>query len=112
MTAKEFLSQAYRLDKKIDWKIQQVESLNNLATKATGTLTGMPRNPSPSTSRLADVVTKIVDLEEVINAEIDSSLILRRRSRRSSAAWRTRTTETFWNSATFASKNGKTSPVR
>lgn len=71
MTAKEFLSQAYRLDKKIDWKIQQVDSLNNLATKATGTLTGMPRNPSPSTSRLADVVTKIVDLEEVINTEID-----------------------------------------
>ena len=71
MTAKEFLSRAYRLDKKIDWKIQQVDSLNNLATKASGTLTGMPRNPSPSPSRLADVVTKIVDLEEVINVEID-----------------------------------------
>ena len=71
MTAKEFLSQAYRLDKKIDWKIQQVDSLNDLATKATGTLSGMPRNTSPSTSRLADVVAKIVDLEEIINTEID-----------------------------------------
>lgn len=71
MTAKEFLSQAYRLGKKIDWKIQQVDSLNDLATKATGTLTGMPHTPSPSTSRLADVVAKIVDMQEVINAEID-----------------------------------------
>ena len=71
MTAKEFLSQAYRLDKKIDWKIQQVDSLNDLATKATGTLTGMPHAPSPSTSRLADVVAKIVDMQEVINTEID-----------------------------------------
>ena len=71
MTAKEFLSQAYRLDKKIDWKIQQVDSLNDLATKATGTLTGMPHAPSPSASRLADVVAKIVDMQEVINAEID-----------------------------------------
>ena len=71
MTAKEFLSRAYRLDKKIDWKIQQVDSLNDLATRATGTLSGMPHVSSPSTSRLADVIAKIVDMQEAINDEID-----------------------------------------
>ena len=71
MTAKEFLSRAYRLDKKIDWKIRQVDSLNDLATKASSTLTGMPKGTSSSTSRLADVVTKIVDLQNTINGEID-----------------------------------------
>lgn len=72
MNAKEFLSRAYRLDKKIDWKIQQVASLNELATKATGTLTGMPRSPGSSSSRLEDVVTKIVLMQETINADIDT----------------------------------------
>ena len=33
MTAKEYLSQAYRLDQRIDGKIAQVASLNELATK-------------------------------------------------------------------------------
>ena len=33
MTAKEYLSQAYRLDQRIDSKIEQVASLNDLATK-------------------------------------------------------------------------------
>ena len=39
MSAKEFLSRAYRLDKRIDCKIQQVASLNETAVKATSTLT-------------------------------------------------------------------------
>ena len=42
MTAKEYLSQAYRLDQRIDSKIEQVASLNDLATKCTSTMTGMP----------------------------------------------------------------------
>ena len=71
LTAKEFLGRAYRLDKRIDCKIQQVASLNELATKATGTLTGMPRSPSPSPSRMEDVIAKIVDMQEKINADID-----------------------------------------
>ncbi len=46
MTAKEYLSQAYRLDDRINSKIQQVDSLNLLATKCTSTISGMPKNPS------------------------------------------------------------------
>lgn len=50
MTAKEYLSQARLLDARINAKIQQVAALNNLATHATATLTGMPRNPNRSGS--------------------------------------------------------------
>ena len=78
MTAKEFLSRAYRLDKKIDWKIQQVDSLNNLATKASGPLTGMPRNPNHGSSTMADAVCKIIDLQEEINHDIDRLVDLKR----------------------------------
>ncbi|MEG2672524.1 MAG: hypothetical protein RR937_05050, partial [Ruthenibacterium sp.] len=71
MTAKEYLGQAYRLDQRINSKLEQIASLNDLATKATGAITGMPRNPSPSTSPMADAIGKIIDLQTEINCDID-----------------------------------------
>ena len=71
MTVKEYLGQAYRLDQRINSKLEQLESLNDLATKCTSTLTGMPKNPSRSTSMMADAVAKIVDLQAEINRDID-----------------------------------------
>ena len=71
MTVKEYLGQAYRLDQRINSKLQQLESLNSLATKCTSSLTGMPKNPSHSTSMMADAVAKIVDLQAEINRDID-----------------------------------------
>ena len=37
MTVKEYLSQAYRIDQRINSKLEQVASLRALATKATST---------------------------------------------------------------------------
>lgn len=78
MTAKEYLSQAYRLDQRINSKLEQVASLNDLATKCTSTLTGMPRNPNHGTSTMADAVAKIVDLQAEINCDIDHLVDLKR----------------------------------
>lgn len=78
MTAKEYLSQAYRLDQRIDAKIAQVASLNELATKCTATLTGMPRNPNHGGSTMADAVGKIIDLQAEINHDIDRLVDLKR----------------------------------
>lgn len=78
MTDKEYLSQAYRLDKRIDSKIEQLKSLNLLATKCTSTLSDMPKSQSISNSRLEDTVVKIVDLQEEINRDIDSLVDLKR----------------------------------
>jgi DNA-directed RNA polymerase specialized sigma subunit len=71
ISPKEFLLQAARLDQRINSKLGQLSSLNELATKCTSTITGMPHNPSPSTSQLADAVAKIIDLKNEINADID-----------------------------------------
>ena len=71
MTAKEYLGQAYRLDQRINSKLEQLESLNNLATKCTSTLTWMPRNPNRNTAMVSDAVAKIVDLQAEINRDID-----------------------------------------
>lgn len=76
--AREYFSKAYRIDHRIRSKLEQVESLNALATRATTTLSGMPRNPSGSTSSMADVIDKIIDLQEEINQDIDSLVDLKR----------------------------------
>lgn len=78
MTSKEYLSQAYHLDKRIDSKIEQLKALNLLATKCTSTLSDMPKSQSISNSRLEDTVVKIVDLQEEINRDIDSLVDLKR----------------------------------
>jgi len=71
MNAKDYLGQAFRLDQRINSKLEQVASLNDLATKCASTLTGMPRNPNRNTSMVADSVAKIVDLQAEINRDID-----------------------------------------
>jgi len=77
MTAKEFLSQARYLDMRINSKVEQIESLNDLATKCTSTLTGMPRNPSASTSLMADAISKIVDLQAEIGKDVQDLVELK-----------------------------------
>ena len=78
MTTKTYLSQARYLDMRIKSKLQQIDSLNELATTCTSVLTGMPRNPSDSVSRMADAVCKIVDLQNDINRDIDTLVDLKK----------------------------------
>ena len=78
MNTKTYLSQARYLDMRIKSKLQQVDSLNELATTCTSVLTGMPRNPSGSVSRMADAVCKIVDLQNDINRDIDTLVDLKK----------------------------------
>ena len=70
LTAKEYLSQAYRIDQRINSKLEQVRSLRELATKATTTLSDMPRSSSPNFHRMEDFITKALDLESEINTEL------------------------------------------
>ena len=44
MTAKEYLGQAYRIDQRINSKMEQIASLNLLARKATTVFSDMPGN--------------------------------------------------------------------
>jgi len=78
MTAQEYLGQAYRLDQRINSKLDQVAKLNELAMKCTYNLTGLPRNPNHGTSAMSDVIAKIVDLQAEINRDIDALVDLKR----------------------------------
>jgi len=71
MTAKEYLGQAYRLDQRINSKLEQVQSLRELSVKASATLTDMPRSGTRNVQRMEDIIAKMVDIETEINNDID-----------------------------------------
>jgi hypothetical protein len=78
MTSKEYLGQAYRLDQRINSKLEQVISLRELTTKATATMSDMPGGGSRNVYKMQDIIGKIVDLETAINADIDKLVDLKR----------------------------------
>lgn len=71
MTAKEFLNRAYKLDHRINSKLEQLESLNDLTQKITTSLSAVPPSGTRNVHRLSDTIEKIIDLENEINADID-----------------------------------------
>ena len=77
MDAKEYLSQAYRIDQRINSKLEQVMSLRDLLGKANVTLTGMPKTPTPNPHSMEDIIVKMVDLESEINDDIDTLVDLK-----------------------------------
>ena len=78
MTSLDYLSEAYRLDLRIDSKLEQIESLNELAEKCSASITGMPHDPSHSVSSMADAVAKIVDLQAEIDSDIHRLIDIKR----------------------------------
>ncbi len=82
MNAKEYLSQAFHVDQRIDSKLAQVMRLRESATKCTQTLSDMPHSSSPNLQSLESTVCKIVDLENEINADIDKLVDLKAEARK------------------------------
>ena len=78
MTAKEYLSQAFSLDQRINCKLEQIARLRELAEKATQTLSDMPGSATRNTHRMEETIIKMIDLENEINDDIDKLIDIKR----------------------------------
>ncbi len=78
MTAKDYLSQAWRINHIIDAKLEQVCKLRALATKATSTLSPTPPNGTRNTKSMEDIIIKMLEMENDINEDIDRLVNLKR----------------------------------
>lgn len=77
MTAKEFLAQGRWIDKRIEFKLEEVERLHaKLTTGRMARLTGMPRGGKGVD--FADSIAQVIALEEQINAEIKKLCTVKR----------------------------------
>ena len=77
MTAKEYLKQAWNIDQKINYKLDQVAQLREMATKVTSTLSDTPRSGSHDNHKLDDIIARLVETEEEINKDIDRLINLK-----------------------------------
>jgi len=76
MTVKEYLQQYRDADREINTKLEQIQRLRELATKTTQTLN--PDKVQTATENKTEIiVSKIVDLEQEINIEVDQMIALR-----------------------------------
>ena len=77
MTSREYLQQAYRLDQRIDSKIEQLSSLRALATRATSTLSDVPPSGTRNVNRMEDVILKMEMLEDEIRSDLEELVDLK-----------------------------------
>lgn len=77
MTAKEYLSQAYWLDKIINNKLEQASNLREHATRATSRYTAERVSGTSDRCPMENAMVKLIDLENEINADIDKLVDLK-----------------------------------
>lgn len=78
MKAKEYMQQAFFLDKRINSLIRQVNNLWDQAMNITQVLSDMPRNQSSETSKLENRIVDICDLTDEIRKQTDNLKKLRK----------------------------------
>ena len=77
MTAKEYLSQAYKLDLRITGKLAQLDSLRALTQKVTVSYDRQLVSHTRNVSSLEDTILHLVEVENEINASIDALVNLK-----------------------------------
>ncbi|MGE5390885.1 MAG: DUF1492 domain-containing protein [Deltaproteobacteria bacterium] len=77
MNAKEYLSQAFRIDQRINSKLEQVIALRNLAEKTTASYSTERVDGTKQKSPMENAIVKIMDYENEINNDIDQLVDLK-----------------------------------
>ncbi|MCQ4922212.1 DUF1492 domain-containing protein [Tissierella carlieri] len=78
MNAKEYLSQALAINKRIDSKLEQVSSLRSLAMRVTTSFGEERVCSTKKQSPLEEAMVKLIDLEHEINDDIDKLLDIKK----------------------------------
>jgi len=81
MKAINYLKQIKIMDAKINSDIEELASLEALATKTTAALGGERVQSSGSQQKMADCIAKIMDMKEQINREIDAFIKYKQEAR-------------------------------
>ena len=77
MTAREYLGQAYRLDQRINNKLQQIEQLRSLAQKVTVSYGGEAVSHTRNVTSMEDTIIRLMEAEKEIKLQIDELVNLK-----------------------------------
>lgn len=77
MNAKEYLGQAYRLDQRINSKLEQVAILRSLTQKVTVSYESEPVSRTRNVSSLEDSILRLMEAENKLNCDISALVDLK-----------------------------------
>ena len=77
MTAKEFLSRAYRLDTRINNRFEQLNRLKQLAGRTTAAYNGEVVSHSCNVHANEDAIIRIIEAKQELNREIDELIAVK-----------------------------------
>ena len=77
MNVKDYLSQGFRIYKKIYTKTEQIQQLSDLATKCTVELNGMTSSGNKGNDKVGDTVAKICDMQNKLVDDINHLVDIR-----------------------------------
>ena len=72
MKAKEYLNRAYRIDCRINNKLEQLARLRALATKSTQAFGGEPVSHTRNVTSLEDIIARIIEREQELDEQVDA----------------------------------------
>lgn len=77
MNAKEYLSQAWRIEQQVQSKLEQIEALKSLACKVTAAMGSEPVSHTRNVTSMQDAVIRIMEAEEELNRRIDALVAMK-----------------------------------
>ena len=77
MTAKEYLSQAYHLNRRISTKLSEVKAIREITGMATAILSDMPKSSTRNIRRIEDSIAKLMDMESELACDIEKLMAIR-----------------------------------
>ena len=88
MTAKEYLSQAWNIDRRINDKVAHVSRLRDMATNVSAVISDMPRNPSPNNQRMETIIARLTDImNQIWHVEDENAQMVLERRYHSFKSW-------------------------
>ena len=78
MNAKEYLRQAYRLEQRVQSKLEQIEALRSMAANVTSSISREPVSHTRNNTAMQDTVVRIMEAEKELNDEIDALVDMKR----------------------------------
>lgn len=70
MTVKNYLNRAYNLEKAVNNKLTELETLKSIATKVSASFSDIPLSGTRNVRRHEDVMVKIIDLQNEISGDV------------------------------------------
>ncbi len=78
MTVKNYLNRAYNLEKAVNNKLTELETLKAIATKVSASFSDIPPSGTRNVHRHEDVMVKIIDLQNEISGDVANLIDIKR----------------------------------